>query len=472
LTLAIWYHGAKPVLKSKGDLCLVYHFNLRAPHPYLPAQLSLPVKISGEPLLRKCLQDWLSSMRCGTQQDKQGPKFLTWILDNEFDKFENISGIDRERADMLLAVAKDSGFRVHFASFEWAETGSADGWRRREYYDSEYEDYEPYPGWREVRGLDRTPEDTAEIDAQGNHWFIDCDEDAGVLRLHSWKDLLQNQSLLETLELNKLGEERKKLLMLPERDWIESKGAPGTIPSEDYDSECGGLVWTWRRASLVIWPEDFHFQNMVDIFGWKVARLIKEPLYFPGDNGISDRTKIVEAFLARPGRVEVKNANVFEFEACGRDFLNFTMEIGRSDLFLSTLEKCGLPRTHYTLKPAFEKFTSDEFRSRIVAMWTDRIPRFTEKLHIVAYFYGKGSKEIAKFIQQNYREDSFADELQPLQLCSLPFVIGNEIFRHEYDSNHPVTIRLANGLQGPSQTGVLPCYRTLVEPSWDLSGRL
>jgi hypothetical protein len=209
LTLAIWYHGAKPVLKSKGDLCLIYNFSLKAPHPYLQSQLSLPVKTSGEPLLRQCLQDWLFSVRYGTHQDKQYPKFLTWILDNDYDKFENISGVDRERADMLLSVAKDCGFRVHFASFEWAETGCADGPSDERYDSDEYDS-----DWLECRGLRRTPPDRAEVDEQGNHWFIDCDEDAGVLRLHSWKDLRQNQPLPETLELNKLGEERKELLML------------------------------------------------------------------------------------------------------------------------------------------------------------------------------------------------------------------------------------------------------------------
>jgi hypothetical protein len=102
--------------------------------------LKLPDKSLGAIELRKCFNRWLTATPIGNSNNRY-PALVTWVLEDDYDTFDNIHGTDRERANMLLQAAKDHGFKCYYVTLTVEEIGYADS--HEDYDDSDEDGYYP-----------------------------------------------------------------------------------------------------------------------------------------------------------------------------------------------------------------------------------------------------------------------------------------------------------------------------------------
>lgn len=281
--------------------------------------------------------------------------------------------------------------------------------------------------------FDKTPKYRAEVNPDGTHWMIDNEE---KYTLEYWKDLRNSQCLNIVISWKSGYDDPPRHTILPERDWVETKGKPGATFVEKYDPDSDSLIWEWKRSALVMWPKEKHCEVVVDLFGWKVARLVQDVVHFPGENGLAERIKIAENFLGR-SREQMGLVNSIKPKNCRLDFLAFTQDIHRQDLFISTLDKFGVPENLEDLeviKRALGTFSDDlDFADRVVSMCVDAKPAMLNKMRILVYFFGKEAQEITKFIRQSFADAPISASFSPEALGSLSQEVGDNLFRNEYE---------------------------------------
>ncbi|KAF8542180.1 hypothetical protein BDD12DRAFT_803081 [Trichophaea hybrida] len=254
LTLAIWRNGAEPKLTSPACLSLLYSISVTEPKKCLPDQ-DKSLRVVG---LGKCLNSWLAAARIENLESGY-PNFVTWVLEDDYGTFDDIHGVDRERADMLFQAAKDHGFKCYYVTLIVEDVGSAGGHQE----DEESEEGDFYDGSGQGRHY-KSPKYHAEVNPDGSHWMIDNKE---TFAFECWKDLRNSQCLDIHTRWTAKNDKPTPFSMLPERNWVETKGKPGSTFKEDYDPDAGSLVWKWKRSALVMWPEEKHCQIFVDLFG-------------------------------------------------------------------------------------------------------------------------------------------------------------------------------------------------------------
>ena len=234
LSFAAFYadcqHEVRP-LRSGYRLCLVYNLTLATSRG--KQGVAAPTTTGALDVVRGLLDTWREA---GEAQK------IAVTLEHQYTQdgltVETLKGVDRARADVLLAAAERTGCVAHLALVTFWQSGSAEGgydggygrYRRRRYW---YDDDE-----------DEGDDDDASQYEMGEVY------DQSLVANH-WSDRQGSKVSLGEIRLDP----EEIVDHLPLEDWEASREE-----FEGYTGNAGMTLERWyHRAAIVIWPRGNHF---------------------------------------------------------------------------------------------------------------------------------------------------------------------------------------------------------------------
>jgi hypothetical protein len=245
-------HEVRPLRKGYR-LCLVYNLTLAKSKKSITA----PRAAEHIEKITSLLREW--------SKDESAEK-LVITLDHQYTKdgiaWDTLKGVDRAKASILSAAARQAGCRVYLGLLTFWESGSAE-----EEYDGGY----GY-GYGRSRGRwyddeddeDDEEEDEDEDDQGGGQYTMDEVFDSSLTAEHL-SDPEGNSLPIGTLNVE-------------EDELLDSDSLRDVKPEEQYEGYTGNEGMTldrwYRHAAILLWPERLHFEIICDRDGRDVIPVL------------------------------------------------------------------------------------------------------------------------------------------------------------------------------------------------------